>query len=41
MSLISSIEEAVRECVRMAMSDESEPMAADYDIGFPMEAGTR
>lgn len=26
---ISSTEEAVRECIRMAMFDESEPMAAD------------
>lgn len=26
---ISSIEEAVRECIQMAMFDESQPMAAD------------
>lgn len=26
---IGSIEEAVKECMRMAMFDESEPMAAD------------
>lgn len=26
---IGSIEEAIRECIRMAMFDESEPMAAD------------
>ena len=26
---ISGIEEAIRECIRMAMFDESEPMAAD------------
>jgi hypothetical protein len=26
---ISSIEEAVRECIRMAMFDESQPLAAD------------
>ena len=29
---ISSIEEAVRECVRMVMFDESEPMAVDEGI---------
>jgi rRNA processing protein Krr1/Pno1 len=26
---IGSIEEAIRECIRMAMFDEGEPMAAD------------
>jgi hypothetical protein len=26
---ITGIEEAIRECIRMAMFDESEPMAAD------------
>ncbi len=26
---ITSIEEAIRECIRIAMFDESEPMAAD------------
>lgn len=26
---ISSLEEAVRECIRMAMFDESQPLAAD------------
>ncbi len=26
---IGSTEEAIRECIRMAMFDESEPMAAD------------
>ena len=29
---ITSIEEAVKECIRMAMFDESEPMAADEGI---------
>jgi hypothetical protein len=29
---ISSLEEAIRECIRMAMFDESEPMAADEGV---------
>ncbi|SPQ00396.1 hypothetical protein NBG4_220029 [Candidatus Sulfobium mesophilum] len=29
---IISIEQAVKECIRMAMFDESEPMAADEGI---------
>lgn len=29
---IGSIEEALRECIRMAMFDKSEPMAADEGI---------
>ena len=29
---IGSIEDAVRECIRMAMFDESEPMAADEGV---------
>jgi hypothetical protein len=29
---ISSIEEAVRECIRMAMFDENERMAADEGV---------
>jgi len=29
---ITSIEEAVRECIRIAMFDESEPLAADEGV---------
>ncbi len=29
---VASIEQAVKECIRMAMFDESEPMAADEGI---------
>jgi hypothetical protein len=29
---ISSIEEAIRECIRVTMFDEGEPMAADEGI---------
>lgn len=29
---ISSIEDAVKECIRMAMFDASEPMAADEGV---------